>query len=475
MIMLILYALIVIAIILGIILIIIGNPKGVGDVSFVFAVLVFLFSLIPQKDAAKPDEDNQKTVVSEEKDNNTDNEESKDEKVVIKEEKTDVKKEEPEESVQEFIEAEENKILQDKEIESNNAIDSANIIEVNKTYQGKLFSDEDVDYYKFVTEKDGRVSISFDHSKIDTSNRFWNISLFDNSDSNITAFCSGGASTKEESDVVRITAGEYYIKVSRWHYYSNENYSFTVNFSEESELFEKESNNEISTANKININTNYQGNIQSNEDVDYYKFSVSEKGKVNFFFEHEKIDSSDWNWQLDLLDGVKDDTILTLYSRGSEASLKSDFARIPPGDYYLRIQKRYYSNKDYKFTVNFVGEAEQYETEGNNDIGSANSILAGAKYCGNSQSVGDVDYYSFTINEPRNIIVWFEHSIVDSSYRNWMVQLIDGVSDGNLLRMDVRGDEGVVFATAENVMPGTYYLKVTPSNYNNMDYWILVQ
>ena len=75
----------------------------------------------------------------------------------------------------------------------------------------------------------------------------------------------------------------------------------------------------------------------------------------------------------------------------------------------------------------------------------------------------------------RDIIVWFEHSIVDSSYRNWMVQLIDGVSDGNLLRMDVRGDEGVVFATAENVMPGTYYLKVTPFNNNNMDYWILVQ
>lgn len=99
MIMLILYALIVIAIILGIILIIIGNPKGVGDVSFVFAVLVFLFSLIPQKVAAKTDEDNQKTVVSEEKDNNTENEESKNEKVVIKEEKTDVKKEEPEDSI----------------------------------------------------------------------------------------------------------------------------------------------------------------------------------------------------------------------------------------------------------------------------------------------------------------------------------------------------------------------------------------
>ena len=75
----------------------------------------------------------------------------------------------------------------------------------------------------------------------------------------------------------------------------------------------------------------------------------------------------------------------------------------------------------------------------------------------------------------RDIIVWFEHSIVDSSYRNWMVQLIDGVSDGNLLWMDVRGDEGVVFATAENVMPGKYYLKVTPFNNNNMDYWILVQ
>lgn len=383
-------------------------------------------------------------------------------------------KEEPGESVQEVIEDEVNKILQDKEIESNNTVDSANVIEVNKTYQGKLFSDEDVDYYKFVTENDGRVSISFEHSKIDTKDRFWEVSLFDNSDSNITALYSNGASTKEESDVVRITAGEYYIKVNRYNY-SNENYTFTVNFVEESEQFEKESNNEINTANNISVNYNYQGNIQSDGDVDYYKFSVSEKGKVNFIFEHEKIDSSDRFWKIDLLDGVNDDTILTLYSRGSEASLQSDFARIPPGDYYLRIKNYCYSNKDYNFTVNFVGEAEQYETEGNNDIGSANTILVGAKYCGNIHSGEDIDYYSFTITEPRNIIVWFEHSIIDSYDTYWRVQLIDGVNDDDLLRMKVRGNEGVVFATAENVMPGTYYLKVTPSNYNNMDYWILVQ
>ena len=85
-------------------------------VLFIIVILLFVsfaFPTVIPKGAAKTDEDNQKTVVSEEKDNNTENEESKNEKVVIKEEKTDVKKEEPEESIQETIEDEENKILRD--------------------------------------------------------------------------------------------------------------------------------------------------------------------------------------------------------------------------------------------------------------------------------------------------------------------------------------------------------------------------
>ena len=85
-------------------------------VLFIIVILLFVsfaFPTVIPKGAAKTDEDNQKTVVSEEKDNNTENEESKNEKVVINEEKTDVKKEEPEDSIQEAIEDEENKILRD--------------------------------------------------------------------------------------------------------------------------------------------------------------------------------------------------------------------------------------------------------------------------------------------------------------------------------------------------------------------------
>lgn len=86
-------------------------------VLFIIVILLlfvsFAFPTVIPKGATKTDEDNQKTVVSEEKDNNTENEESKNEKVVIKEEKTDVKKEEQEEIVQEVIEDEENKILRD--------------------------------------------------------------------------------------------------------------------------------------------------------------------------------------------------------------------------------------------------------------------------------------------------------------------------------------------------------------------------
>ena len=459
----ILYVLIALSILFGLYKMFIDDEKGVGYASFIFAILVFLLTLIPTstEDVLSKEE---QTIESEDK-------ESEVEDNTVKESAEVEMKEEEEETNTQSTE----NVIQEMEFESNNTIEESNTIEINRQYQGQLASDEDVDYYKFKIENDGKISITFQHSKIDSGDRLWEIYLIDSkTDNEIIQFNSVGGTTNGESNAARITAGEYYVRINSY-YYSDKDYMFKVNFSEESDSYEKEVNDQIDTANNINANANYVGNMQNDRDVDYYKFSTENKGKINILFEHEKIDSGDRLWEVYLLDGVSDNTIITLFLSGREAILQSDCARIPPGDYYLKINSYYYSNKDYNFAVNFESESEQYESENNNEFGLANDIIIGKKYIGNIQTDKDVDYYCFTITETRNISVWFEHNMIDSNNRYWEVYVIDGVDDKNVLQMNVKGTESSISATAENVEPGMYYIKVNSYYFNNTDYTILVE
>ncbi|MGN9020215.1 pre-peptidase C-terminal domain-containing protein [Lachnospiraceae bacterium HCP1S3_C3] len=457
----ILHLLIGLSILFGLYKIVIDDQKNLGYISFIFGVLTYLVTLIPTSTGEVPSNEEQ-TIEFEDKESEVEDNSIKESiKVGISKEETS----------RQSIE----NIIQETELESNNTIEESNGIEVNRQYWGKLASDEDVDYYKFKIENAGKISITFQHSKIDNGDRLWEIYLIDSkTDNEIIQFNSVGGTTNGESDVARIPAGEYYVRVNSY-YYSDKDYMFKVNFSEESDLYEKEPNDQIDIANNININTNYSGNLQSDRDVDYYKFSIENKGKINISFEHEKIDSGDRLWEVYLLDGVSDNTIITLFSSGREAILQSDCARIPPGDYYLKINSYDYSNKDYNFTVNFESESEQYESENNNEFSLANDLTMGKKYIGNIQTDNDVDYYCFTVTETRNISVRFEHDMIDANNLYWEVYVINGVDDKNVLQMNIKGTESSISATAENIEPGMYYIKVNSYDFNNTDYTILVE
>lgn len=361
------------------------------------------------------------------------------------------------------------------EVEQNNWIEEANIIQANQEYHGNISSEEDEDYYKLTIANSGKINISFQHNKVDTTDVFWIVCLTDgNEEDDIVLIKSNGASAVEDSDAARIPAGDYYLKIYPY-YHSDQEYAFTVNFIEEDGLYEKEKNDELSNANSININTSYIGNIETDKDVDYYKFSVNNKGKINISFEHDKIDSGDAFWTLSLLDGISDDTILQLESIGKEALLQSDWGRIPPGEYYLKIKPYYYLNTDYKFTINFVEEGDGVESEKNNDFDNANNISLGTNYVGNIQDNRDVDYYSFKIDKKRNINFTFSHDIFDSSNSYWEICIVDGLGDEEVLRITSTGKEGIKTEKIEKLPAGTYYIRVKPSSYSNVDYTILLE
>lgn len=278
-----------------------------------------------------------------------------------------------------------------------------------------------------------------------------------------------GGVVQSESNKARISSGDYYLKVEKY-YYSDLEYTIKVNFTEEDDSFENEPNDEIASANPIELNSKMTGNIQHEDDTDYYKFTLTELGSVHISFEHAKIDSNDSFWRISLLSETSADPIIESSVRGSESISQLSKARLPIGTYYIKVNKYQFSNIDYHINLNYQKEGNSYEVEPNNDILNANKIEVNKKIIGNIQREDDVDYFTFTVNQNGTLSIEFNHPKIDSDDTHWRIYLLDNTDTAKIEQAII----GSMVKTASDrirVSAGTYYVKIDKRfNYSNLDY-----
>lgn len=368
----------------------------------------------------------------------------------------------------------------ENESESNDEISSADAIDVNIKYSGTLYEENDVDYYKLNLDKKGKINVEMMHPKMDTNDDFWVVSFLNQNEDIRVEMRSSGRNVETTSSSVRVTPGIYYIKVSNY-YYSNEQYTLRVLFEEEDDSYESEPNDDLnSQAMPINLDQEYMGNLTDEEDVDYYKFSISEKRKVWIDFSHNKLSKIDVFWRLSLF-GDSDGSLIDINSTGENAKLTSDSVRLPAGNYYIRINSCYWSDLDYKFRVCSKQEGEETESEDNGDYETATSITIGSSIIGNLQCDSDVDFYKFDLKDTASIKVTFVHSRVDSGNTYWDLALYSDESNGAITNAEdcenlwIAGNSPEKLSSKWNSLPkGTYYLKIYSHYYNNDDYKIKI-
>ncbi len=366
------------------------------------------------------------------------------------------------------------------ETEPNDEIRTANEIDVNVKYTGMLYESDDIDYYKLRLDKKGKLIIKMTHPKMDVDGDFWVVSFLNQEEDIRVEMTSSGRDVETTSSPVRATPGIYYIKVSSYNY-SNEKYTLTLLFEEENDSYESEPNDNLnSQAMPIELDYAYTGNITSENDIDYYKFSINDKRKVWVDFSHDKTSSNDVFWELSLF-GDSDGSLLNIRSTGENAKTTSDRVRLPAGNYYIRINSYYWSDLDYTFCVCSEQEGSETENEDNGDYASATPIDPGSSIIGNIQSDGDVDFYKFDLHDTTSIKVAFTHSRFDSSDTFWQFELYSADSSGAISNSEDYTTIGIAGNSSKNVsskwysLPaGTYYLKVYNYYYNNSDYKITV-
>lgn len=371
--------------------------------------------------------------------------------------------------------------ISENESEPNDELSEADDIDTNVNYSGTLKDDNDVDYYRLYLNRKGKINIKFSHSKIDDDNEFWNIALFSTEENNLLEFNSSGKNAETMSSSTRVGAGLYYVKVASRYSHCDERYKITIQYESEDSSYESEPNDDLSAdAMNITPGKKYIGNLTNNSDVDYYKFSVSEKSKVWLDFSHDKINEDNTLWEVSLF-GDSEGDLLKLYSTGENAKMSSECIRVPAGDYYVFIKSYYWCNLDYTFSVYAKKEGTNAESENNGDYSIATKINFDTGITGNLQSRDDIDFYTFTIKNTSSIKICFTHSILDNNYTFWKYEL-HSMNSGNAIAnkddtvtIGVRGDSAKnVTSVWDSIPPGTYYLKVYSQYYNNDDYVITV-
>lgn len=196
------------------------------------------------------------------------------------------------------------------EKESNDSISDAQLITLGDTLNGKTDESFDFDYYKFISNEDGKININFNSLETDkTTCGTWSLFLYGPNEEEI------GMATVEVTDTSTVVlpfigakAGNYYylLVYPGPRFASGHSYKIRTSFTK-GKYYEKEVNNTEASAGKLILANDYVGTIgadfqdgDSNEvyDSDYYHIQAPAKGTMTVTFKHKKKTpqyTSGWN------------------------------------------------------------------------------------------------------------------------------------------------------------------------------------
>lgn len=245
------------------------------------------------------------------------------------------------------------------EKEFNNTIPDATPISINTSYSGAVKDTGDMDFYQFVLEGDGYITISFSHGYVDSGSDYWRMWVLNSSSNEYLYQTYTGNGGDAVSCKLGLAAGTYYIKIDddyeNYHYrHSSQTYSFSVNYTKTSS-WETEFNNSITSADLITVGSEYSGVIRNNDDEDYYSFQLKAKSNVFVRFDHDLLDTTETRWDLRLIDSTQKEYI-GIRIAGNEKQTYTSMVELDAGTYYIHVRKstQYYDGRSNSTPYTFI-------------------------------------------------------------------------------------------------------------------------
>ena len=184
-----------------------------------------------------------------------------------------------------------NESFSESQSDNNNSFKRASLIDLDENYTGQLAVNDEIDNYMFTLDSSGGFDFSYTAENIEAVNlkiynekgqEIWSDSPWWNSTSKQISF----------SKRVELISGTYYLSVSLYRGYGT--YDFKLIFDEANESFIESQNNtdnSFKTANEIDVNETYTGQLAVNDEMDSYVFSLGDSGSVSLSCTAENIEA----------------------------------------------------------------------------------------------------------------------------------------------------------------------------------------
>ncbi len=232
-------------------------------------------------------------------------------------------------------------------------------------------------------------------------------------------------------------------------------------------ICEIESNDTLTSATVITLNSNVIGSLSKSSDKDYYVFNLDKPGFIQYAFNHDFVDSSNNYWTLSLISSGNKEIYSEKFIGNATQEEYGTKIGLDAGIYYVLIQNANYNHSavEYSLNVNFTSD-NNWEREFNNTIVTADDIKLDAAVNGTIINSSDVDWYSFTVPDDGVIWITFGHEFVNSASNYWKTtfyteankSVISYKWTGNTLS-DCEGSK-------LGLPAGKYYVKCEYTNYN---------
>ncbi len=356
------------------------------------------------------------------------------------------------------------------ESEFNNSFADADDLTIGTPITGNIHAYGDEDYYKIELTEDAavRLNISIEEPITTSTDRsYWYLDLYTDSNSLLGHYTYTGSITSGNMNDIGLKAGTYYYKIYGYSssYWSAVPYTITA-ITDTETPWELENNDTIANASTLELDTPTNGILYLKEDVDYYKFELTEAGGISFNFDPVKVSDEStskeyWNIAICFENG---NAFATYTITGNKLTNNFTTLGLDAGTYYIRIQDDdYYAHTQYVLTAATVEDL--WESEFNDTISYADELAANTPINGRIHASKGSDYYKLTLKKGGVIDVNFAiepYAQNDDNY--WKLSLLN--ENGDVLQTtSIDGVNALVTLGEYEVGAGTYYIGVVNDFY----------
>ena len=225
--------------------------------------------------------------------------------------------------------------------------------------------------------------------------------------------------------------------------------------------------NSFATAKSMSVNTSYSDNITEDDDIDYYKFTLSDAGSVYINFKHENLFDSAEYWVATIYDTDTDEIAEYSFS-GADTNVNTYKVGLDKGTYYLEIHggcwysgSRYsgrYDATNYTFNLKYTKSA-YWEKENNEEFKTATRIYENKSYSGSINDDEDIDCYKLYIDSAGSMYINFKHENLFDSEEYWVATLYNTETE-EIAEYSFLGADTNVNTYKLGLDKGTYYLEI---------------